>query len=193
MDQKGSFHKIELLVDKIIPYCVIFLLVLILIEFVFKEEVKPYNFYLLLLDYLILAIFCVDLVFKYLKVRKIPAFLRHYWLDILAVFPFFLVFRIFEEVFTVVNLPWFFKGPQTALHESIMLEKEGLRLVREAETVGKLSRARAIFRFLKPLQRLPRMLKIIPYFEKPTKGHHQVIQEIREERLKNAGHTDSKK
>lgn len=177
-----TLHKIELWVDRVIPYLVLTLLVLIILEFAFKEEAKPYELYIEIIDVLVLVFFCIDLVFKYMKVKKIPQFLRHHWLDIIAIFPFFLLFRFFEEVYTIINIPQFFRG--TALHESIVLEKEGIRLIRETEKAGKISRSRFILRALKPLQRLPRLVKIIPYFERPTKRHHKLIHLIRKERLK---------
>lgn len=178
MDKKELKHKIELLVDHSIPYLVVILLVLIILEFVFQEEVEPYHLYIIIADYLVIGVFCVDLVFKYLKVREIPNFLRHYWLDIIAVFPFFLLFRFFEKIYAVIKLPGLLLEPQTLFHESVILEKEGLRLIRAAEKTGKASRARLILRFIRPIQRMPRLVKIIPYFEKPTKDHHAVIKSL---------------
>lgn len=178
------YHKMELIVDKIVPYLVILLLVLIILDLAFKDEVAPYEVYITLLDYFVLAVFCIDLAFKYIKVRKIPTFLRRYWLDILAVFPFFILFRLFEQVYLVASLPQLLKEPPTLLHESIVLEREGIRLMRAAEKTEKVSRTKMMLRLMKPLQRFPRLLKIIPYYERPTKEHHKTIEEIAKEKLK---------
>ncbi|PIN86310.1 hypothetical protein COV19_05890 [Candidatus Woesearchaeota archaeon CG10_big_fil_rev_8_21_14_0_10_44_13] len=175
-------HKIEYVIDKSIPYLVILLLVLIVVDLAFEELISPYEFYVSVLDYFILAVFCIDLVFKYIKVRKIPEFLKKHWLDIIAVFPFFLVFRLFEQIYLISNLPQLFMEPPTILHEGIVLEREGLRLMKTAERTEKLSRTRLIVRLIRPIQRIPRLLKILPYFEKPTKEHHNVIEDISKEK-----------
>lgn len=183
MNLKEMMHKVELLVDKAIPYLVVLLLGLIVLEFFFPAQAQPYTFYINLADYFILAIFVIDLIFKYLKVRKIPEFLKKHWLDIIAVFPFFLVFRLFEELYLLANLPSLLTQPPTVLHESLILEKEGIRLLRAAEYQGRLSRTRLVVKFIRPLQRLPRILKILPYYERPTREHHKTIEEITKERL----------
>ena len=188
MDKKELYYKMELWVDKSIPYLVILLLLMIIIDFGFHEEVEPYEIYILIFDYVVIAVFCIDLVFKYLRVRKIPEFLKKHWLDIIAIFPFFLLFRFFEWSYGLIKIPQLLLEPQTALHESILLEKEGLRLVKAAERTEKLSRTRLLFRFIRPIQRLPRLLKIIPYFERPTLEHHKTIEEISEEKLKSRKH-----
>jgi len=184
-----TLHKIELFVDWIIPYLVIILLVLIVLEFGFSGYVAPYDSYFTLFDYVILVVFCIDLAFKYMKTRKIPLFLRKHWLDIIAVFPFFLIFRLFQEVYAFASIPSLLTEPPTLIHEGIILEKEGLRLVKAAEETEKVSRTGILLRFLKPLQRSPRLVKIIPYFEKPTKKHHETIDSIKKEKSKK----DSKK
>lgn len=188
MDKKELYYKTELLVDRSIPYLVIFLLCLIISEFFFRKQTEPYSFYINLVDYFIVGVFCLDLIFKYLKVRKIPEFLKHHWIDILAVFPFFLIFRLFEEMYLISNLPALLTQPPTLLHESLVLEKEGIRLLRVTERLGQLSRTRIIVSLIRPLQRLPRLLKIIPYFEKPTREHHKTIEEIGNEKLKSIKH-----
>ncbi|MBU0535345.1 MAG: hypothetical protein KKE20_00100 [Nanoarchaeota archaeon] len=170
------WHKLELFIDWIIPYSLVLLFVLVIAELAFHSYVEHYLIYINLADYAIIAIFVADLIFKYFKIRRIPTFLRKYWLDIIAVFPFFLIFRLFEGVILAMGTSQLIKQPQAILHGGIeLLEKEGARIVRAAEQAGKVSRTRLLFRFLRPIQRLPRFLKIFPYFEKPTHEHHQVI------------------
>lgn len=178
MDKKEIRHKTELLVDHSIPYLVILLLILILFEFTFHDEAAPYEIYITGVDYFIIGVFCVDLFFKYLKVRHIPQFLRHYWLDIIAVFPFFLLFRLFESIYAVIKMPGLLLEPQLLFHETVVLEKEGLRLVRAAQKTANVSRTSLILRFIKPIQKVPRLVKIIPYFERPTHHHHKAIEQI---------------
>jgi hypothetical protein len=176
---RDIWHKVELFIDWIIPYSLVVLFVLIIAELAFSEHVEPYLLFINVADYMIIAIFVADLVFKYIKVRKIPQFLKKYWLDIIAVFPFFLVFRIFEGVVLTMGTSQLIKEPQIIFHGGLeLLEKEGSRIVKAAEKAGKISRTRLLFRFIRPLQRFPRFVKIVPYFEKPTKEHHRVIRTL---------------
>ena len=184
---KRWLHKIEVIVDKAIPPCLILLLVLIVMELGFPEFVEQHHLHLpiAIADYIIIAIFVVDLVFKYVRTRYIPRFLRKYWLDILAVFPFFLVFRVFELAAGIFSTA-VSEGAQTVqaiLHEGLELEKEGARVVREAEKLSKeasrvarLGRSARFMRFLRPLTRIPRFFKAIPkmlhFYEKPSGEHH---------------------
>lgn len=190
MDKKGLhhklYHKIELLVDRSIPYFVVLLLASIILEFFYRKEAEPYSQYIKIAYYITIGIFCVDLIFKYLKVRRVPEFLKHHWLDILAIFPFFLIFRIFEEVYLIASLPKLFTEPPTILREAIILEKEGIRLMRAAEHGGKISRTRLMLKIMKPIiHKFPKLLKVFPYYERPTHEHHKALDKIRIERLKN--------
>jgi voltage-gated potassium channel len=97
-------HKIERIVDSTIPFFIVILLILILIEIFFNEAAEPYSAYIDWADRIIIGVFVIDLIFKYLRVRNIPKFFRHYWLDILAVFPFVLFFRIFQEALSAFAL-----------------------------------------------------------------------------------------
>ena len=149
------------------------------IELFFHEHVEHYLLYINIADYTIIAIFVADLMFKYVKLRNIPLFLRKYWLEILAIFPFYLLFRLFEGVIVGIGASTIIKQPQAIFHGGLeFLEREGAQIMRAAERSGRISRTRLFFRFLRPIQRLPRFLKLIPYFEKPTHEHHKVIKAI---------------
>ena len=93
-------------------------------------------------------------------------------MDIIAVFPFFLVFRTFEGFAALFASPETFVQGQKIFHEGIEVEREVSKVVQEAEKIGKVSRSRLFIRFLRPLARLPRFLKAIPFFERPTGDHH---------------------
>jgi len=185
---KRWIHKIEVIVDKAIAPCLIILLAVIIMEIGFGGMVETYNLQLPIeiADYTIIAIFTLDLVFKYMKVRHIPEFLKRYWLDIIAVFPFFLLFRFYELAAGLLS-PALSEGAQTAqqlLHEGTAVEKEGAMIVREAETIVKdaekmlkTERAAKFTRFLRPILRSPRLLKSAPhttkFFSKPDGEHHE--------------------
>ncbi len=194
---KKWLHKIEVIVDKLIVPMLLLLVVIIVLDLGFPELSHEYHLFVLLGDYLVILVFVLDLVFKWFRVRNIPLFIRKYWLDILAVFPFFLLFRVFEGILGLFSRS-FSEGVQTVqsvLHTGLEVEKEGAkvaevvtkegtkvldvtahevaRIAKEAENFGKISRTSRFARFLKPIFRAPRFLKAIPFFEKPT-GHHHI-------------------
>lgn len=192
---KRWMHKIEVWVDKAIPPCLLLLLIIIVLDLGFPDMVEHYHLhpYIVIGDYLIIAVFVLDLAFKWNRTRHIPKFMRKYWLDILAVFPFFLLFRVFELAAGAFSLA-VSESAQTAqqlLHEGLEVEKEGAKLLREgekfikegsrvareAEKVSKLSRSTRFMRFLRPILRIPRFFKAVPkmlgFYEKPHGGHHE--------------------
>ncbi len=172
------FHKLEKFIDKLIPYMVFLLLGVIIVTFFFKEFAHHYEHQIEILDHIIIGTFVIDLLFKFIRVRKIKPFIKNYWLDIIVVFPFYLFIRAIEEIYLILKISDTVKETQSLAHlgleakEITAIEKETTKLVREAEKVSKFSRSRFAVRFLRPLTRIPRLLKIIPYYEKPTGKHH---------------------
>ena len=124
---KKWMHKIEVIVDKLIPYMLVILLIIIVLDLGFHEIAEHYHSYILIADYLVIGIFVLDLTFKYIRIRKIPLFLKTCWLDIIAVFPFFLVFRAFEGILGLFSKTFSegFSTAQSILHEGVEIEKEG--------------------------------------------------------------------
>ncbi len=137
---KKWLHKIEMLVDKAILPTIAVLLVIIVLELFFRETAEHYHTVISIADYIIIGIFVLDLVFKYLRVRQIPLFIRTYWLDILAVFPFILLFRVFEGVyglFAAAESLQTFGNLQSVFHEGLEVEKEVVKIAEEVSKVGK--------------------------------------------------------
>ena len=97
------------------------------------------------------------------KVSK-EEFLKLYWLDILAVFPFFLVLRLFEEVLLLSERSAL--TLRNLFHAGLILEEEA-QIARTAEVVAKEGRVVAFARFTRPLRRLPRFFKAISFYEHP--------------------------
>ena len=173
-------NKVEVVVDFLIPYCVIVLLFMIISELFFSNWIEPYHQIIVYLDWFIVLIFVADLLLKYKRAHNLKIFLKSSWLDILAVFPFFLVFRLWEEIALLLKITSTeLRQGQSVLHEVVELQKgagrwtkEATRLAQEAEEIGKISRSRYIIRVIRPIARLPRLLKIIPFFERPIKKSH---------------------
>lgn len=174
---KRWMHKVELLVDRSIAWLLILLLLIIIVDFFFKEIAEKYRTIILLLDSFVIFVFVLDLIFKYIRAKNIPDFLKSSWLDIIAVFPFALFFRAIEGVVDLFASPEVIREGQRIIHEGLRLEEESSKLVKEIEGTGKISRTRIfskIFKpeLLRPLTRTPRFVKAIHFFEKPTGNHH---------------------
>ena len=189
--------RVEILVDRIIPYAVFLLLIVVILQFTSAEFIEKYHLYIQYFDYAVIAVFTIDLVFKYRRVRHFKPFIRKYWLDLIAVFPFYLVIRVVEEGYLLLRFGEQFSEIQPLVHSGLEIERaiskggeeaaviarEGGLIAREAEVVAKegkevayLSRTRFISKFLKPFSRIPRVAKAIAYYEEA---------EIKEKQLHN--------
>lgn len=146
-------HKIEVLIDKIIPPLLAALLILIIGQLFFFRQFEFYGKYSDWFDWFVILVFAVDLGFKYERIRKMPAFLEKYWLEIIATLPFFLLFRI-VEFFEPLLLLYTAQGTATA---------KFFQLSRTAKMVGT----------FKVLSRFPNLARALPFFEKPTGKHHE--------------------
>ena len=152
---RGWKHDAEVIVDRTIPYALILLLFLIIGEIFFADELQHYSLFVSTIDSFIIGAFVFDLFFKYKHSRNIPAFLRRHWLQIIALFPAFLIVRLVEEFFVV-----------TKLEDAIKFSQEAL----EIEQKAGLGAARASYfsKLIMPLARLPRFLAAFHFYEKPT-------------------------
>jgi hypothetical protein len=173
---KKVLKDIEMIIDASIPYLVILLLFIIITPFVAEDFYHHYESLFHSLDYMIIAIFALDLIFKYVRIRKFKPFLKKYWLDILAVFPFYLIFRIFEESYLFLRAGEQLTESQPFLHivaninEAPKLFSETAeiqKITRETEALGKIRRVNFLGRFARPIARSPRILKAAAYYEEP--------------------------
>ncbi len=158
---KEVFHKLETIVDKSIPPALIVLLGILILEFFYSNEIEPYYLYIEIVDAIIILIFIVDLIFKYQRVRNTSKFIRKYWLEIIAVLPFFLVFRALEGFARISGLiEETTKEGQQVVHAGIEISREFSKAEKEAEAAAKLSRGERFTRFLRPIARSIRFLKV---------------------------------
>ncbi len=157
----GQFLKeVELIVDISIPYLLVLHTFLIVIEFSLAEAAEKYSLFFDFSHGFIIFIFVLDLIFKYQRTRTLKQFFTHYWLDILAVFPFYLVFRLFEQAALLFRLSEVTQESQKILHEGLEVEKLVAKEAQEVEKGSKL-----LPRFLRALQRSPRLLKARVFFK----------------------------
>jgi len=160
---KPWLHKIEVIVDKSIPYLLILLFFVIIGEIFYAHQIKPYGFFVSVVDNVVIFVFMMDLAFKYMRTRYFPDFFRKHWLEIIAVLPASLFVRLIEKFIPVST----FEVSQSILHEATEIKREEKLIAMEVEKVGQISRTRYFLRFVRPLARLPRFLKAFSFYEKP--------------------------
>lgn len=164
-------HKVEKVVDYLIPPAVIVLFAVIIIELFMADFAAKYSLWITIADYCVLFVFLLDVIFKYIRIKPFKRFLRESWIDILVVFPFGLIFRAFEGIFNIFIAGEIVEGGQKIVHETLEIEKEASVIVKEAESTGKIARTTRFARFIRPFTRAPRILKAFSFHERPT-GHH---------------------
>ncbi len=140
-------EKIEYFVDRAIPYVLVLLTLMIIVEFThFAPEYEHYIHYL---DYLVISFFVVDLCFKWYHTHNAYKFVRLYWIDIIAVFPFYAVFRFY---FAVSELFAAGESVQKILHETVLLREAKLlreaQFLRETEYAAKFAKEARIVRII---------------------------------------------
>ena len=162
-----KLKKIEHIVDILIPYLLLLLAIVIAIELFFPILVIKYYTLIEVIDGSIILFFIVDLSFKYKRAKNVKDFIKRYWLEIIAVLPFYLVFRLFERTFELFGILGTKEAQQVA-HIGVELEREG-KLVKVAEETKFISRTERFSRFIRPILRLPRFLKATEFYEKPKR------------------------
>lgn len=161
-------EKLERFVDKTIPYLIVILFGIVIIDVFYHDLSLKYANIILALDAIIIAFFTTDLIFKYLRVRNIPRFLRLYWIDIIAVFPFFLALRLFEEILLLSESS--ISALRNVFHAGLIFEEEVLasqETIRTVELIAKEGRISLVARWFGPLRRIPRLFKAFSFFEHP--------------------------
>jgi hypothetical protein len=162
---KRFLHKIEVLADKIIPYLLILLLIIILLDIFYPVSLDPYRFEIDVIDYIIIAFFAVDLIFKYVRLRNPKEFLKKYWIEIIATLPFFLVARIIEEFAGFFVASEDIARGQRLVHEGLAVEEK---------IAVDLGRSERFVRIVRPVARFPRFAKAMHFFQNPKKRRHKI-------------------
>ncbi len=117
------WEKIERYNTHLIPFALVALLIIIIVELFVHVKDPQIQTAIHAVDYLVIAIFVVDLIFLAIHSKNTRTFFRSYWLDIIAVFPLGLLFTTVERVYTVlVEVERVVIG-QAILHETLEVEK----------------------------------------------------------------------
>ncbi len=158
---KPFFVKLHSWSDFLLPYTLLLLIFIIIAEFFFVAFYAAHHLVFEVLDWIIISVFAVDLGFKFHRSKSFPVFLKTSWLDIIAVIPFFLVFRMLEVLGVFSRLADVSSEAQHVVGASVELE-------REAKALRRTARSEQFLKFLRPVLRTPRLLKAVHFFEHPS-------------------------
>jgi hypothetical protein len=145
----GWLEGIEHFIDISIPFMLVMLAVLIVLEF--SDLIDPHHGFVLGLDYFIIAFFILDLSFKWYRVHDYLKFIKLYWIDLLAVFPFYTIYRLYSYTAEIVLAT---EQTQKLMHEAALLKET--KILQEAERGAKIAREG---RFIRVFARALRVLR----------------------------------
>jgi hypothetical protein len=168
---KPWLFRIELAVDRLLPYLIIVMLFVVIGDIFYADQVERYATAVNAFDMFTVLVFIVDLAFKYSRVSSTKEFFRLYWLDIIAILPLFLFIRVIEESFLLSEAA--IARTQRALHAGVELEKESVLIALETERAARLSRLEFVTKLIRPISRAPRLAKAFTFYEKPTHTKHK--------------------
>lgn len=92
------FRKLESFFDRMIVPALLVLILIIVADIFFTEFKYSYERYFFYADLFVLGVFVGDLSFKLRAASTFEGFLKDEWLEIIAVVPFFWIFRLLESV-----------------------------------------------------------------------------------------------
>ncbi|NMJ76609.1 hypothetical protein GLU01_00915 [Nanohaloarchaea archaeon] len=159
--------SIESTVDRMIPVSLVVVLFIVVVGLFFRDFYTSYKAAFGLLDNVVIGIFTIDLGFKLHRASSWEGFLKEHWLEVIAILPAFIVYRVIEGFFIAVE--YVEKGQ----HVAHLLEgaRSG-RLATFART-SQLTRSERLARFVKVISRSPRLAKASDFYESPD--HHSLF------------------
>ena len=165
------WEKIEKYNTHLIPFALIALFIIIIIELFVHVETFWIEELIHIVDYVVITIFIVDLIFLAIHSKNTRSFFKNYWLDVIAIFPLGLLFTTVERAYVALVETERLVIGQAILHETLEVEKIAAKegaLIKE----GKL---------LKVLKIFPRFLRLITkshFFQDVTARHHKARRKI---------------
>ena len=133
---KGFLESFQFIVDRVVPFSLVLLFTSVLLQFLYPDTLEQYYDFFNFLDWSIITLLILDLLFKFKKTSNTKKFIKKYWLEILATVPFFLILRTFEGLAISVAF----------------LTREAVKIPVES----------ALFlRFLRPMARFPRFIRML--------------------------------
>ena len=159
-EEKSIWKKIEHYNGKLIPFCIVALLGIIILEIFIHTENESIKRVIKIADIIIISIFLIDLTFLYIKARKQGHgplyFIQKHWLDILAVLPFGLVAEGIGKSAVAITAAEQVTLSQGVVHESIEISKAASR----TEKIAKVTKTAKIgTRIIRVISKSPQFVR----------------------------------
>jgi hypothetical protein len=144
--------------DRLVGPALVVIVAVVVLELFFPDFAHHYHKYILVADYAAILVFVFDLSFKFRRATTWEGFLKDYWLEIIAIFPVFMVVRVFEFL---------------AFLRTGELGQEVLHLFTRSERLvalsggTELSRSARITSLTRGMARTPRLAKAAEFFKHP--------------------------
>lgn len=129
------WEKVEHYNAKLITPALIVLLGIIIYEWFLHIENHTIELVVKIANALVIAVFVIDLIFLARMAKSVKFFFRHYWLDIIAVFPFVIFFRVLESAYRVAIATERLTLGQAILHETVEASKSAKVLAKSGKVV----------------------------------------------------------
>ncbi len=128
------WKKVEHVNHHLIFPAIILLLFIIVFELFIHTENHTLELAVHIADYIVIAIFVVDLIFLGIRAKSTKFFFQNYWLDLIAVFPFALTFGVIGEFSRIFRASEEVVGVgQAIFHEGVEVTKATARVERFAK------------------------------------------------------------
>jgi hypothetical protein len=143
--------------DRLVGPALLVILVVIILEIFLPDLAHQYHTSILVADYAAISVFVVDLGFKFQRATKWKGFLKDYWLEIIAVMPGFILFRVLDTFFVITR--------------SAELSQDAIHLATRSERLAalaggsELTRAARFERVMLGIARTPRLARAIDFFK----------------------------
>lgn len=154
-----DWDKIHDITDMLVGPALVIILIVILLEIFLPDLAHNYHTAILVADYAAITVFIVDLSFKFKRASEWEGFVKKYWLEIIAIMPGFIVFRVLDTFFVITRSA---ELSQDAIHLATRSE----RLAAIAGS-GELSRAARLERASLGIARTPRLARAVDFFKPP--------------------------
>ncbi len=117
------WKRVEKINGKLIPGALVLLLGIIILELFVQVQDPVAKLGLEIADGIVIAIFVIDLIFLAIAAKSAKFFFTNYWLDLIAVLPLNVIFRVLSPLFRGVVVAEEVVVGQKVFHESLEAEK----------------------------------------------------------------------
>tara|TARA_Y100000310_G_scaffold343908_1_gene453843 strand:- start:1601 stop:2134 length:534 start_codon:yes stop_codon:yes gene_type:complete len=96
------WEKVEHWNAKLITPAILALIYIITVELFFHHYAEEHHTHIAILSAFVLIVFIIDVIFLYIKSENWKDFLKKYWLDVVAIFPFSFAIQGVSKVSSLV-------------------------------------------------------------------------------------------